>query len=138
MKPHGYTVVAKYTTTKFVDDLKREATFYKRLSQLQGSHIPIYLSNLDLAIPYYYKVDCQLVHMMLLSFGRPLLLSRTTAKNSRSVAQLAQSLIQAIYDLDVLHKDIAERNMLWNEERKGVMLIGFRGSGIGQVSPCAG
>ena len=66
---HGYTVVGKGTILAFVKDLRHEAEVYRRLTTLQGVHVPIYLSSVDLDSPYYYGAGICIVHLMLLSWA---------------------------------------------------------------------
>ena len=125
LKSHGYTVAAKCTPIEFVRRLKREATVYDVLRPIQGMHVPIHLGNVDLETPYYYEGICELVHMMFLSFGGERISKHLTSENRADVARLADCSAQAIHKLGVLHKDLEPRNVLWNEETDGVMVIDF-------------
>lgn len=66
---HGYTVAAKCTIVNFIRHLKREAVIYKQLHPIQGTHVPVYLGNLDLNRPFCFDGTPPLVHMIFLSYG---------------------------------------------------------------------
>lgn len=125
LESHGYTVAAKCTPVDFVQRLKREAAVYDILRPIQGVHVPVYLGNMDLETPYYYEGICELVHMMFLSFGGELISKHITVENRTDLARLADCSTEAIHNLGVLHKDLEPRNILWNEEKRQVMVIDF-------------
>lgn len=127
---HGYTVAAKCTVAYLISHLKHEAAVYNQLRPIQGIHVPVYLGNLDLDRPYYYDGMAQLVHMMFLSYGG---ISVMHVKNEKDLSRLADQgelSIKAMHRLGVLHDDAEARNMLWNPEVDGVMMIDFERSKI--------
>ena len=65
---HGYTFVAKGTVEAFVDDLRHKGDIYYRLRSLQGSAVPVCLSNLDLKRTYFLDVGVKIIHMLLMSW----------------------------------------------------------------------
>ena len=67
LRSHGYTVAAKATTYPWVTDLRHEESVYNHLHELQGTHIPVCLGNIDLKKPCPYTARCILVHMMFLA-----------------------------------------------------------------------
>ena len=124
---HGYTVVGKGTVLAFVKDLRHEAEVYRRLTKVQGVHVPIYLGSIDLNEPYYYDAGIRIVHLMLLSWaGECLDGSRTITDTDgqRWTSDLVRA-VNAIHGAGVLHQDIRMPNLLWNEETKRVMVIDF-------------
>lgn len=125
LKSHGYTIAAKATPIDFVHRLQWEASIYDLLRPIQGIHVPVYLGSIDLETSYKYEGICELVHMMLLSFGGELISQHITTKNRVDVARLADSSAQAIHNLGILHADLEPRNMLWNKEMGQVMVIDF-------------
>ncbi|KAI9793444.1 MAG: hypothetical protein M1816_000338 [Peltula sp. TS41687] len=127
---HGYTVAAKATVSAFVDDLAHEATVYSRLMPLQGHTVPVCLGIVDLIRPYYYNVGIQLVRMLILSWaGENLVEAPITIRDDREAfVEKASGCIDAIHRAGVLHRDVRPYNMLWNEERAGIMLIDFERS----------
>jgi hypothetical protein len=125
LKSHGYTFAAKATPVDFVRRLKQEGAIYQHLYPIQGVHVPVYLGNVDLKMPYFFEGIAELVHMMFLSFGGELISKHITPNNRLPVTQQVDLSAQAIHDLQVLHKDLEPRNILWNEETKGVMVIDF-------------
>ena len=127
---HGYTVAAKTVPVHFIFRLQREAAIYERLRPIQGIHVPVYLGNIDLEKPYRYWGNCNMVHMMLLSFGGTFIRDHMTADNSPQVVELADQSVQAIHDLGVLHHDLESRNILWNEETSRPMVIDFERSEV--------
>ncbi|KAL9102056.1 MAG: hypothetical protein Q9163_002764 [Psora crenata] len=139
---HGYTLAAKCTTIDFVANLRHEATIYKRLSSIQGIHIPVYLGNLDLVHPYSYLGFATIVHMMFLSFGGTPFYPSVTADNQVQMMERLERSIQAIHQLGVQHRDMAPRNILWHTELSQVMIIDFeraevleRRVALGTISP---
>ena len=59
----------KRTVEAFVVDLRHEGSIYEWLQSLQGSVIPVYLDNIDLARTYFLDVGVKITHMMLMSWG---------------------------------------------------------------------
>ncbi|KAF2105268.1 hypothetical protein BDV96DRAFT_592779 [Lophiotrema nucula] len=125
LKSHGYAVAAKCFPIESVRRFRHEATVYGRLRSIQGIHVPVHLGNIDLKTPYYYEGICELVHVMFLSFGGTPISKHLTPENRAVVTSLAHCSAQAIHNLGVLHQDLEARNMLWNRETGGVMVIDF-------------
>jgi len=121
---HGYTVAAKGTISTLIPYLRHEATVYKRLRSLQGVCIPVCLGAIDLVRPYYNN-GSQIVHMLFLSWGGTRIDRHIDRNNMCDVLAQATSSLQAIHRLGVLHHDAMPRNMLWNTEGGGVMVVDF-------------
>jgi len=124
---HGYTVVGKGTVLAFVKDLRHEAEVYRRLTILQGIHVPLCLGSIDLDTPYYYGAGICIVHLMLLSWAGKCLDGSKTATGTdgqRWTSDLVHA-VNAIHGAGVLHRDIRMPNLQWNEETKRVMVIDF-------------
>ncbi|KAK3173022.1 hypothetical protein OEA41_006350 [Lepraria neglecta] len=132
---HGYTVVGKGTVLAFVKDLRHEAEVYRRLTTLQGVHVPICLGSIDLDSPYYYEAAIEIVHFMLLSWAGECLDGSKTSTGTdgqRWTSDLVRA-VNAIHGAGVLHRDIRMPNLLWNEETKRVMVIDFERAEIVKV-----
>jgi len=121
---HGYTVAAKGIISTLIPYLRHEATVYKRLRSLQGVCIPVCLGAIDLVRPYYNN-DSQIVHMLFLSWEGTRIDRHIDRNNMCDVLAQATSSLQAIHRLGVLHHDAMPRNMLWNTEGGGVMVVDF-------------
>ena len=126
---HGYTVAAKATVFAFVTDLKHEAGVYECLRKLQGTYVPVCLGGVDLLKPYYYR-GVELIHMMFMAWGGRSLgrCGPSLGLIGEDVSQMAAEGVEAMHALGVLHRDLALRNMLWNEECGRVMFVDFERS----------
>ena len=126
---HGYTVAAKATVFAFVTDLKHEQAVYECLRTLQGTYVPVCLGGVDLLIPYYHR-GVELIHMMFMAWGGAALgeCSQILGHIEKDVSQMAAEGMEAMHALGVLHRDVATRNMLWNEECGRVMFVDFERS----------
>ena len=129
---HGYTFVAKCCSAKNQRHLQNERTIYDNLIDLQGDKIPVCLGLLDLEIPYIYDGVC-LEHLLLLSWGGISLADpyRNVQKDDPPVQTFflqAQDIVKALHDRDVLHGDIALRNILLDTRQGKLMLIDFERS----------
>ncbi|KAF2626984.1 hypothetical protein BU25DRAFT_440232 [Macroventuria anomochaeta] len=122
---HGYTVVAKACPTYFVYRLRWEATVYDVLRPIQGTHVPVYLGNVDLEVPYYYEGIAELVHMMFLSYGGKRMDKQLASADKPFALQQADNSAQAIRALGVSQNDLALRNMLWDADTRRVMVVDF-------------
>ena len=131
---HGYTVVAKGTIMAFVQYLRHEAEVYRRLTSLQGVHIPTFLGNIDLKEPFYYDAAIRIVHLMLLSWSGERLCDSKVFEGMDSQVWRSDLMrgINAMHALGVLHGDIRIPNLLWNEELQRVTIIDFESADIVQ------
>ena len=98
---------------------------YKRLRPIQGIHVPVHLGNIDLDRPFFYHGIAEIVHMMFMSFGGPLISRHMNAENRLYVARQVERSIQAIHELGVLHRDLMPPNILWSTEAGQAMVIDF-------------
>ena len=121
---YGYTFVGKGTQSTHVSHLHHESLVYSRLERLQGEVVPVYLGVVDLSRGhggYLLPAAARIVHMMLMSWGGEVATqagvpNMTTEKRRSS---------QAVFNEGVLHNDLRPPNLLWNEERRRVMVIDF-------------
>ncbi|KAI3545674.1 hypothetical protein CABS02_09212 [Colletotrichum abscissum] len=126
---YGYTFVSKGTVEAFIEDLQREAAFYKRLRVIQGVYVPVFLGSIDLRTinrTYFYDHRVYIVHMSFLSWGGQDLyeMKRTDCRVEDLEAMKTRSLNE-IRALGVEHHDAKRENMLFSKEVKGIMLIDF-------------
>lgn len=79
----------------------------------------------DLLRPYYFEGIAKLVHVMFLGYGGNPISRHWTFLNQEHVLWQAEQCMKAIHQLDVLHRDIMPRNILWNGESDEVTIIDF-------------
>lgn len=124
---HGYTMVAKATTTSRITYLEHEALIYKKLKSIQGHYIPVYIGAFNLERSLLYKSSCRITYMMLMSYGGvPIIrLPREVEPPNMSRYQEIWNILQK---MGVDHNDFDGRNQLYDVESKQVMLIDFERS----------
>jgi hypothetical protein len=122
---YGYTFVGKGTLSVFVGILRHEGSVYRRLERLQGEVVPVYLGNIDL-IETYYLPGAHIVHMLLMSWVG----EKAAEAGVPDLAQQVRRTSQAVRGEGVVHNDEREDNILWNDERRCVMLIDFERSKV--------
>ncbi len=64
-----YIRVAEGTVQPLVPVLRFEASMYKRMENIQGNAIPVYLGSVDLTSTFHLITGAAIVHLMLLSWG---------------------------------------------------------------------
>ena len=124
LRRSGYTLVGKGTVQAFVEDLRHEGRIYRRLENLQGSVIPVYLGNIDLPKVYYLDVGVRIQHMMMMAWAGEEV-AANTEDMCRLVNEQVRSSAEEISRLGVTHGDIRGPNILWSRELKRVVLIDF-------------
>jgi hypothetical protein len=137
---HGYTVIAKCTPNDFVEDLRNEAAIYEQLRTIQGQYVPIHLGNLDLDFkrPYYYEGIAKLVHVMFLSYGGTPISRHWRNLDKLSALRQVEACIKAIHGLNVLHRDVMPRNILWNGDSGEATVIDFERAKMATARPVLG
>lgn len=123
LREYGYTVVAKGTVRCSVGHLRHELRVYGHLQPLQGQCIPVCIGNVDLVNPYHYGFGLEVVHMMFLAWGSQPLGESQISESIRSEEKTRS--LAAINDRGVLHGDMHQSNVLWNEEVRRAMVIDF-------------
>lgn len=126
LSPYGYTIIIKATTSERVPGLKHEIEIYSRLRDLQGSHIPVCIGGFAPQVPYYYHGKV-MAHMMILSWAgvrADKVIAKDKDKESCFLKQ-RQELLTQIKSYGVTHRDPEWRNVLWNDEIKGLLMIDF-------------
>jgi hypothetical protein len=126
---YGYTFVAKGTVSSYVPDLRREGRWYQKLDRLQGDAVPVYLGNIDLMTGYYLDLDVDIVHMLLMSWGGQGV-DKVDGADVPDMAGETERTLREVLKAGVVHGDARPANMLWNAERRRVMLVDFDRSAL--------
>ncbi|KAF2245095.1 hypothetical protein BU26DRAFT_533212 [Trematosphaeria pertusa] len=135
---YGYILVAKCTPPDFVHHLQHEAAVYDRLRPIQGLFVPVHIGNINLVRPVYYEGIAELTYVMFLSFGGMPISRQITTDNRAQITEQALSCVRAIHSLDVLHRDIANRNILRDVSIGRTMVIDFERSELRPPRPVLG
>ncbi|KAI9670773.1 MAG: hypothetical protein M1817_003884 [Caeruleum heppii] len=122
---HGYTFVAKGTVKAFVSDLKHEGMMYRKLGNLQGEAVPVYLGNIDLDYCYYLDVGVRIVHMVLMSWAGEQV---EETEMTQIMTEEVRRTITRLQQEGVSHEDIRGPNILWDPQRTRPMLVDFERS----------
>ncbi|KAJ6437107.1 glycoside hydrolase family 5 protein [Purpureocillium lavendulum] len=123
---YGYTFVSKGTIQVFIPDLEHEAAVYRRLEDLQGIHVPVFLGAVDLRSLdriYYYDHRVYIVHLTLVSWGGESL--REARGPMPTAEEQVKRILHAIHQRGVTHRDVRAPNILLCEETGGAMIIDF-------------
>jgi hypothetical protein len=126
LREYGYTFVGKGTVQAFIRHLEHEAAVYERLRPIQGVHVPVFLGAVDLRPlqrTYYYAHRVYIVHMTFMSWGG----LDAEGENGEVVSLSAQlePARRAIRTAGVIHNDLREPNILFNEQTNSIMIIDF-------------
>ncbi|KAI0118235.1 hypothetical protein GGR51DRAFT_498548 [Nemania sp. FL0031] len=133
---YGYTFIGKGTIQAFVPELEHEARVYKRLGDLQGVYVPVFLGAIDLRsldTTYYYDFNVDIVHLCFLSWGG-LGLRDVQGLDRASLQPMALEAMREIHQQGVIHKDARYENILFNPQTGRIMLIDFERSQIVDIS----
>ena len=117
---HGYVLVAKGTVRAFAPDMLHEAQVYRCLETLQGTVIPVCFGYIRLRSRYYLTLGVKIRHMLLMSWGGEMIDDKI-AEDHYEVQKTVQEVLQA----GINQADLRSANLLWNEERRRIMLIDF-------------
>ncbi|KAH7009224.1 uncharacterized protein B0I36DRAFT_342604 [Microdochium trichocladiopsis] len=123
---YGYTFVCKGTIQAFVPDLEHEAAVYRRLDDLQGVHVPVYLGAIDLRSmnkTYFFDLRVYIVHLTFLAWGGKSLYEASGTVHT--VEQQVKGSLHAMHQHGVIHNDVRAENILLCRETNGVMMIDF-------------
>uniref|UniRef100_A0A093UQK4 Putative mitochondrial chaperone BCS1-B n=1 Tax=Talaromyces marneffei PM1 TaxID=1077442 RepID=A0A093UQK4_TALMA len=122
---YGYTVVGKGTTSRRWKKVSREVEIYRILRKAQGSAVPVFIGAIDLKRSYFLHGAGEIKHMLLMSWGGQMI----GLKESALPHEISRSMRQ-IRKLGVVHEDLRNENMLWNDELGRVFIIDFHQSRI--------
>lgn len=130
--------MGKGTVQAFIRHLEHEAAVYERLRPIQGVHVPVLLGAVDLRAlqrTYYYAHRVYIVHMAFMSWGghdAEATLASREAEKGEAVSLSAQVTLamRAVRGAGVIHDDLEERNVLFDEQTNSIMIIDFEGAKI--------
>ncbi|XP_044715987.1 Peptidase S28 [Hirsutella rhossiliensis] len=121
LAPYGYTFVGKGTLSDHLYRLEHESRIYAHLDKLQGEVVPVHFDIVRLARGYVLPGGARVVHMMLMSWGGEVAVEVGVPDLAAEVRRSSQ----AVWAEGVDHGDEREPNLLWNDERRRVMLVDF-------------
>lgn len=124
LESHGYTMIGKGTPPHYVADLKIERRVYDLLHRLQGTVIPVCLGAIDSPRRYFYDLDVNIYHWLLISFAGKSLTQAEFDAHKPSAYAMADNLLR----YGIKHPDISPNNILWDERAKQLMVIDFERS----------
>ncbi|XWX00726.1 hypothetical protein V2A60_008747 [Cordyceps javanica] len=117
----GYTFVGKGILSKCLDHLEHESRIYQRLDKLKGEVVPVHLGMVPLASVYLLPGGAKGMHMMMMSWGGEMA-ARAMLPDLRLEVQRSTR-TNPLHG--VAYNDEREPNLLWNSERRRVMVIDF-------------
>ncbi|KID83887.1 Protein kinase-like domain protein [Metarhizium guizhouense ARSEF 977] len=123
---YGYTFVSKGTIRAFIPDLEHEAAVYRRLDDLQGVIVPVFLGAIDLRSmnkTYFLDLRVYIVHLTFLAWGGESLYEAQGA--AYITEQQVKGSLRAIHQHGVIHNDVRAENILLCRETNEVMMIDF-------------
>jgi hypothetical protein len=123
----GYTLVAKGAETANLARLEHEERIYRSLRSIQGTHVPVCLGRINLALPLYcdggvYK------HLLLLSWAGPPLSRCIDQISERPAITATTEAFARLHQLRVLHGDAEPRNLLHDASSGTIMVTDFERS----------
>lgn len=124
LSSHGYTLVAKGVETPRIHRLRHERGLYKRLAAIQGKHVPVCLGIAHLDLPWYFNGGIY-EHFLFLGWAGHPLRECITSDNQAFFVDAITTAFKEMHQLRVLHCDAEPRNMLYDAERKTVMVVDF-------------
>ncbi|KAF2752623.1 hypothetical protein EJ05DRAFT_490761 [Pseudovirgaria hyperparasitica] len=92
-----------------------------------GEFVPVHLGNIDLThapVLLYYGI-AELTHMMFRSFGGVKVSREILSNHSAEIHKQVERAVSSIHDLEVLHRDLIPRNILWNAAGRQAVIIDF-------------
>ncbi|KAI0860681.1 hypothetical protein F4860DRAFT_193211 [Xylaria cubensis] len=133
LAPYGYIFVGKGILHQFhLNRLQHESQAYLQLERFQGQVIPVYLGIVNLAEPWGYSLPggYQVLHMLLMSWA-----GEMASVSTPGYAEELDELEGKLWNEGVSHEDVRRPNVLWNQERNGLMLIDFDRAIFRQPAP---
>ncbi|KAJ6438036.1 hypothetical protein O9K51_09458 [Purpureocillium lavendulum] len=123
---YGYTFVSKGTIQAFIPDLEHEAAVYRRLDDLQGVHVPVFLGAIDLrsmSRTYFFDHRVYIVHLTFMAWAGESLYEAQGVVHTTE--EQVKGSLRAIHQHGVIHDDVRAENILLCRETNGVMMIDF-------------
>ncbi|KAG8422552.1 hypothetical protein J3459_010291 [Metarhizium acridum] len=136
MSAYGYTFVAKGMEKFNRNLLARESQIYCRLHPIQGNYVPVCLGIIDLIRPYHYDGGVY-TNFLFLSWAGQSLAQCINPANKSSLVNKVATALRALHGLGVLHCDAEPRNILFDSETGGVMVVDFERSEFLNRQPLA-
>jgi hypothetical protein len=121
---HGYVFIGKGTVKTFKRFLLHEGAVYRHLESLQGIAVPVYLGNIDLLNGYYLDIGADIIHILLISWGGRGIATDERQSSSTINNELLRTVAQ-VRGMGIDQADLEPRNVLWNPEKRRIMLIDF-------------
>ncbi|KAJ5544138.1 hypothetical protein N7494_005417 [Penicillium frequentans] len=119
---YGYTVIGKGTTSGLWKEVSREAQVYQILRKAQGSAVPVFLGNIDLAKIYFLHGAGQIRHMLIMGWGGECTSTIPLTPHLSREIHRSNKEVQA---LGIIHEDLRRENVLWCEELGRALIIDF-------------
>ncbi|TWU70360.1 hypothetical protein ED733_000046 [Metarhizium rileyi] len=123
LRPYGYTFVAKGTILGGLKYLEHECRVYMRLDTLQGWAVPVNFGLVHLDKGYILPGALWVIHMMLMSWGGERAVDADVEPEEIRAQQRIS--LSDVWSHGVDHDDVRDNNLLWNVERRRVMVIDF-------------
>ncbi|EGD92990.1 hypothetical protein TESG_00550 [Trichophyton tonsurans CBS 112818] len=121
LKGYGYTCIGKGTSYKS----KHEAQIYALLAPLQGITIPVFLGDVHFTKSKYFLLNRTIIQLSLMAWGGKCLSEALPPIEKQDLAGRVKQAQRELLSYKVAHLDFEDRNILWNEEIQGVMVIDF-------------
>ena len=122
---YGYVVLGKGTTSHLWKQVSREAEVYQILRKAQARAVPVFLGALNLAQIYFLHGAGEIRHMLVMGWG-----GESTAEMEMTPELLGHihKSRREIKALGIVHDDLRDENILWNEELRRALIIDFHRS----------
>ncbi|RAK97873.1 uncharacterized protein BO80DRAFT_314628, partial [Aspergillus ibericus CBS 121593] len=125
---YGYTFIGKGSTTSLWPEISRESKIYNILRPVQGSAVPVFLGEVNLAHTYFLHGVGAIRHMLVMGWGGESL--RCLGREGEmfgegGLGREVERSVREIEELGVRHRDLHSGNLLWCEEVGRVLVIDF-------------
>lgn len=131
---HGYVFVAKGVEECKLRYLWHEARIYRHLRPVQGIHVPVCCGIVALGATCLYD-NVELTHLLIMSWaGRSVLSMQKMGPVSKPLRDCfirqKEGAIAALGKFRVQHDDLNGRNITYDDQTAGLMVIGFERSSL--------
>ncbi|EFW19871.1 conserved hypothetical protein [Coccidioides posadasii str. Silveira] len=113
--PYGYTFGGKGTVTEAVDLLRHEPQVYAFLENLQGNQITVCFGGVDLKHALIMDSLVEIIEGF----------DEKDGEKYKAFCKAQHKLTKQLRQMGVVHGDLYQPNMLWNEEMQQFMAIDF-------------
>ncbi|OAA67181.1 phosphotransferase-like protein [Niveomyces insectorum RCEF 264] len=140
LSQYGYCFVGKGVQRAHRKRLAKEALAYGFLEACQGRLVPVELGMIELADEYWTQCGAHISHMMLMSFaGHSLWHHARQAQDAEQTLLLYETetrrTLCELKQYGLVHGDVNNNNMVWNEELQRVLAIDFDHSFVTERHP---